>query len=293
MPSSVQIQVFEKLDDYRRWRCQLPAGERETQALGFVPTMGALHEGHATLIRHARKTCRKVVVSIFVNPLQFGPNEDFSRYPRTFEQDLNLCRELGVDVVLHPPVDEIYPVPLSEMTRVAPPEQLIQRLCGLFRPGHFEGVATVVLKLFNIVQPSVAYFGEKDYQQLAVVRRMVRDLNLDVQIEGVPTVRESDGLALSSRNVYLDEQQRRLAPVLHKTITAVLNDSLTGQRSLGKCLDTGRRELGSLAGVELQYLEACDADSLEPLTQARLPMVVLVAAKFGAVRLIDNVVRRN
>ena len=254
--------------------------------------MGALHEGHATLIKEARSQCRHVVVSIFVNPLQFGPTEDFGKYPRTFPADERLCRSLGVDAILHPGVEEVYPRPLAELTKIVPPSQLIERLCGLFRPGHFEGVATVVMKLLGMVEPSVAYFGEKDFQQLAVIKRMVADLDFPVSIVGVPTVREVDGLALSSRNVYLTPQQRSAAPSLYRALKLVADESLSGKQPLAQVLEQARSQISSLDGVTLQYLEACDPDSLMPLTEARRPMVVLVAAKFGTVRLIDNFLAR-
>jgi pantoate--beta-alanine ligase len=319
MPSSVQTITFERVDEYRAWRRRLgtaaqsglkqdrasrsdaeiayllgsAAGTGEERPLvGFVPTMGALHEGHATLIKQARSQCRHVVVSIFVNPLQFGPNEDFAKYPRTFPADERLCRDLGVDAILHPGVEEVYPRPLAELTKVIPPAQLIERLCGLFRPGHFEGVATVVMKLFGMVEPSVAYFGEKDFQQLAVIKRMVADLNFPVSVVGVPTVRESDGLALSSRNVYLTTEQRAAAPSLYRALKFVADESLSGRQPLNGVLEQARQQIGSLDGVTLQYLEACDPETLMPLETARRPLVVLVAAKFGTVRLIDNIVVR-
>src|SRR5437773_3200474 len=185
-------------------------------SIGLVPTMRALHAGHIRLIETARRECGFVTVSIFVNPLQFGPNEDFARYPKTLDADLEICRQIGVDLVFAPSVEEMYPVPNLPLVNVPP--RLIAHLCGPFRPGHFQGVATVVLKLFDIVKPNRAYFGEKDAQQLAVIRRVVRDRNLLVEIVGVPTVREPDGLALSSRNKYLSHQERQIAPFLYKSL---------------------------------------------------------------------------
>jgi pantoate ligase/cytidylate kinase len=287
MKPAVDTVVFETVSAYEKWRTKL-RHERPQAKIGFVPTMGALHEGHASLVRKARQECDFVVVSIFVNPLQFGPNEDFDRYPRTFPDDLEICRSAGVDAVFHPSVGEIYPCPLEQMTKVIPPAQLIDRLCGSFRPGHFEGVATIVLKLFNIVQPTQAYFGEKDYQQLTVIRRMARDLDLPLAVIGVPTIREDDGLAMSSRNVYLTKEHRALAPKLHKAITFVRDAGAAGS-TLDRALEEAKQMLAEIPDLQLQYLEACDGDTLEPLKQAKKPMVVLVAAKLGNVRLIDNV----
>lgn len=291
------VNVITTVADLKQWRMAVRNAQassnsaRKGQAtVGFVPTMGALHEGHMTLIRKARQECEKVIVSIFVNPIQFAPNEDLSKYPRTFEQDLALCSEAGVDVIYHPSVEEMYPRGQDELTKIIPPESIINRLCGLFRPGHFVGVATVVGKLLNMVEPDISYFGEKDFQQLAVVKRMVQDLDMPVKIVGVPTVRDRDGLALSSRNVYLSKELRELAPILNKILCEILEQSLSGKTRLVDALEKGRRELAALPAVTVQYLEACDADSLEALTEARAPMVVLVAAKFGDVRLIDNVI---
>ena len=290
MTSSLKMHVLERVNDYRIWRSELkPSGGRPL--VGVVPTMGALHAGHGALMQQARTECDKVVVTVFVNPLQFGPKEDFAKYPLSFERDAEICREAGVDVIFHPAPEEIYPSALEATTKVVPPDRLVQRLCGLFRPGHFTGVTTVVMKLFGITQPTVAYFGEKDYQQLTLIKHMVQDLNFPTEIRAVPTVREADGLAMSSRNVYLDAGHRSLAPVLYKAITSVRDESLSGRTTLETALTRARQELSSTA-IELQYLEACDADSLESLSTARKPMVVLVAAKLGEVRLIDNVVVR-
>jgi pantoate--beta-alanine ligase len=279
--------VFETVADYRLWRQALGAGVK----VGFVPTMGALHRGHGALMRQARQSCDKLVVSIFVNPLQFGPKEDFQRYPRAFERDVELCAAEGVDAILHPSVEEIYPEPLAQLTKVIPPERLVNRLCGTFRPGHFEGVATVVMKLFGIVEPTRAYFGEKDFQQLTVIQQMVRDLNVNVFVEGVPTVREHDGLALSSRNVYLTAEQRALAPLIFETLTEVKDGILAGRASVEQAIAYGKKRL-SEKGFELQYLEVVDADTLAAISQGFTPFLVLTAVKLGDVRLIDNVIVR-
>ena len=258
--------------------------------VGFVPTMGALHEGHLTLIRQARKQCQHVMVSIFVNPLQFGPTEDFGKYPRTFERDCELCEQEGVDVIFHPTVDVMYPGGQSGTTKVLPPVALEKSLYGEYRPAFFSGVTTVVCRLFNLVQPDVAYFGEKDFQQLVVIKKMVFDLHIPVKIVGVETVREKDGLAFSSRNVFLSKRQRYEAPLLYKTLSQIAQQSKESQDRLGELLADGRKTISSLEDVDLKYLVACDLDSLELLTEYRSPMVLLVAAKFKEVWLIDTLV---
>jgi pantoate ligase/cytidylate kinase len=252
--------------------------------------MGALHAGHMSLIESARAQCDQVVVSIFVNPLQFGPNEDFAKYPRTFEKDLELCKQAGVQAIFHPSIDELYPSGPAASTCVVPPESLTNRLCGIFRPGHFQGVATIVLKLFEIIRPSRAYFGQKDYQQLTIIKRMVADLNLDVAVVPVVTVRESDGLALSSRNVYLDEKLRAQAPKLKDALMFVAEQCRSKAMPLAAALAEARKTVERLPQAELQYLEACDPDTLEQLSEAQREMVILIACKLGGVRLIDNLI---
>jgi len=281
--------VLECVDAVRLWRRNATVkGER----VGFVPTMGALHEGHLSLMRAARNECDRVVASIFVNPLQFAPHEDFGKYPRTFQRDLELMSAEGVDAVFYPNEKEMYPEGRESVTRVVPPCELADCLEGHFRPGFFTGVATVVAKLFNIVLPEAAFFGEKDYQQLLVVKRMVGDLNLPIQVTPVATVREADGLALSSRNVYLSEEERKIAPMLNRTLNFVKDAAQSGQLSLEAALEKGRADLKALPDVELQYLEARQADTFQPAAQFELPMVVVLAAKLKNVRLIDNVVVR-
>ncbi len=282
--SALKVLVVKTVQEYRDWRDKLPSGK-----IGFVPTMGALHEGHMALVQAARKTCDHVVVSIFVNPLQFGPNEDFAKYPRVLEQDLALCEKFGVSAVFHPTVDVIYPNGQSGITTVHPPAELIAGLCGAFRPGHFVGVATVVNNLLNIVRPDYAFFGEKDYQQLQVIKHMVADLNMQVQIVGVPIVRESDGLALSSRNVYLSGKQRELAPQIYGALTAV-KYLIHGGATISDAVAHGKSLLSALDGVTVQYLECCDPFTLQSVSDPKAPSIVLVAAKYGDVRLIDNLV---
>lgn len=287
--SPVKTQVLDSIDAVRLWRrAASVAGER----VGFVPTMGALHEGHLSLMRAARKECDRVIASIFVNPLQFAPHEDFGKYPRTFDRDLELMSQEGVDAVFYPNEKEMYPEGREAVTRVMPPTELADCLEGHFRPGFFVGVATVVAKLFNIVLPEAAFFGEKDYQQLLVVKRMVHDLNLPIQVTPVATVRENDGLALSSRNVYLSDAERKVAPLLNRTLNFVKDSAQSGQLSLEAALEKGRNDLLALEGVELQYLEARHGETFLPATQFELPTVILLAAKLKSVRLIDNVVAR-
>ncbi len=285
----VKTQVLDSIDAVRLWRrAATVAGER----VGFVPTMGALHEGHLSLMRAARTECDRVIASIFVNPLQFAPHEDFGKYPRTFDRDLELMSQEGVDAVFYPNEIEMYPQGRESVTRVVPPAELADCLEGHFRPGFFVGVATVVAKLFNIVLPEAAFFGEKDFQQLQVVKRLVHDLNLPIQVIPVATVREKDGLALSSRNVYLSEEERKFAPLLHRTLNWVKESAQSGELTLQAALEKGRTDLQALDGVDLQYLEARHGETFQPVTQFELPTVILLAAKLKNVRLIDNVVAR-
>lgn len=255
--------------------------------LGLVPTMGALHEGHLSLIRAAKAKSDVVASSIFVNPTQFGPNEDFSRYPRDLEKDLALLERDGVDLVFVPSVEEMYPQ--QSVTWVAV-EGLSDRLCGKSRPGHFRGVATVVAKLFNIVEPDLAFFGQKDAAQLAVIRRMVRDLNMPVAIEACPIVREPDGLALSSRNAYLSPEQRQDALVLFRSLLRVRELFADGERNPAILIKAAKNVLSGSSAVRLDYFEIVDPDELTPLALINQPALVAVAAFVGNTRLIDNIV---
>ncbi len=272
-------------------RAELDEPRRQGQRIGLVPTMGYLHEGHLSLLHAARAECDLVVMSLFVNPTQFGPGEDLERYPRDEERDLQLAGEAGVDFVYAPPVEEVYPEGFA--TAVAVGGNLTEVLDGdpgRRGPEHFRGVATVVAKLFNSVAPDVAYFGQKDAQQAAVIRRMARDLDFPVQIEVLPTVREADGLALSSRNAYLDEDARRRAPAISRALRAAERGA--HEESLQAGLAAARRELEG-AGIEPEYLEARDAEYLEPVAVLDgRPVLVAVAAQVGAARLIDNVLIR-
>ena len=260
--------------------------------LGLVPTMGALHEGHLSLARRARQENASVAMSIFVNPAQFGPHEDLSRYPRPIERDLQLAEEAGVDLVFNPPVEEIYPPGFGTSVEVG---DVARRWEGEHRPGHFRGVATVVTKLFTIVAPQRAYFGQKDFQQLAVVRRLVTDLNLPVQVIGCETVREPDGLALSSRNVYLTEEQRPHAVALHAALQTgrqrVMGGAGKGEIAAHVVQEAMERVLLDTPGVSVDYVAVVDPATLEPLDRirpGRTPVHGLIAARLGPVRLIDN-----
>jgi pantoate--beta-alanine ligase len=254
--------------------------------LGFVPTMGALHAGHLSLVRRARAECGVVVVSIFVNPLQFGPNEDLAKYPRTFEQDCSLLEEEGVEVWFAPDAAEMYPK--GAVTTVAVPG-VGDRLDGASRPGHFTGVATVVAKLFHIVGSERAYFGQKDAAQLAVLRQMVRDLNFDVELVGCAIVRDTDGLALSSRNKYLGAVERERALVLHRALQQVELMIAAGERQTATLVQSGMEILKTVEGVRVDYLAIVDANTLLPVTSVETGTLVAVAAYVGNTRLVDNV----
>ncbi len=268
------------------------ARSREARArglrVGFVPTMGYLHEGHLALIRRARELSDFVVVSIFVNPTQFGPNEDLDRYPRDMDRDRRLCRAEGVDAVFVPSVEELYPEGFQTFVTV---EEISRPLCGASRPGHFRGVATVVLKLFHIVEPDVAVFGQKDYQQLQVIRRMVRDLDLPVEIEGFPTVREPDGLAMSSRNAYLSPGERERALAIWRSIRRAEELVAGGEVSSASLVGEVRRVLEG-AGLRIDYVEIRHPETLEPVERVEPEAVLAIAAFVGNTRLIDNRVLR-
>lgn len=267
-------------------RESLSSPRKSGQVTGLVPTMGALHAGHIKLIETARTECGFVVVSIFVNPLQFGPGEDYARYPKALAQDLEICNRIGADLVFNPSVEEMYPVPpltFTEVTRVS------EHLCGASRPGHFRGVATVVLKLLNIVQPDRAYFGEKDMQQLVVIGRMVRDLNVPVTIVGVPTVRESDGLALSSRNQYLNPEQRKAAPVLYRALQEAQKQVRSGEKNPAKVREAALAVLHEEPAIKVEYLEIVDPEEIQPVSTIQAPVRIAAAIWLGATRLIDNV----
>lgn len=273
------MRVVETVEELRAVRDTLPG------PVGLVPTMGYLHEGHLSLIRRARADCGGIVVSIFVNPTQFGPHEDFTRYPRDVPRDLRLCEEAGVDVVFMPDVQEMYPPGSSTFVEV---ERLQDRWEGASRPGHFRGVVTVVTKLFRMARPDRAYFGEKDYQQLQIVRRLVRDLVLDLEIVGCPTVREPDGLALSSRNVYLGSEDRQRALALSHALRAAQERLTAGDQDAAALVAAMQDVVSSTPGVELDYAAVVDPSTLVPVEVVQEPARALIAARIASVHLIDN-----
>lgn len=263
------------------------AGTRKKGAsVGFVPTMGALHAGHRILVRSSVASCDVTVVSIFVNPIQFGPAEDFDRYPKTREEDLAACRAWEVDLAFCPDVTEMYGQSVETSIRV---RALTEHLCGAHRPGHFDGVCTVVGKLFNIVQPDRAFFGEKDYQQLAVVRRMVKDLSFPIEVEACPTLRDHDGVTVSSRNALLSPAARRAAASIPAALFAAANAVADGQREVDVLTKLITEEIRKAGAERVDYVSVVDAESLAEVTQLKRPARICVAAYFGGVRLIDNV----
>jgi pantoate--beta-alanine ligase len=270
----------------RELRAAVARARSEGKRIGLAPTMGNLHSGHAALITKAAQRADFVVATIFVNPLQFGPNEDLATYPRTLAADQEKLLQAGCHLLFTPSVEEMYPHGMNDQTIVSVPV-LSEGLCGASRPGHFDGVATVVSKLFNMVQPDLAVFGEKDFQQLTVIRALVRDLNMPIQIIGEPTVRDTDGLALSSRNGYLTPEQRAIAPALYQVITRIGAAIRGGDRDFAQLLETGKRDLAA-KGLRPDYLEVREAAQLRPATAEDTDLVILAAAFLGTTRLIDN-----
>ncbi|MFV0276316.1 MAG: pantoate--beta-alanine ligase [Parahaliea sp.] len=268
-------------------RTALDNFRQQGQSIAFVPTMGNLHEGHLDLVRRARSLCDTVVVSIFVNPLQFGPNEDLDAYPRTLAADKERLFSEGVQVLFTPGVEDIYPEGMHKHTQVQVPD-LSETLCGSSRPGHFNGVTTIVSKLFNMVQPDVAVFGEKDFQQLSIIRKMVADLCIPIRIEGVATARDADGLAKSSRNGYLNTEQRRIAPVIHKTLATCREAIACGFDNFLQLESHARMQLLQ-AGFEPDYFAIRDARTLRAVDENTEEIAILAAARLGKTRLIDNV----
>jgi pantoate--beta-alanine ligase len=265
-------------------RHQIQAWRHNGQRIAFVPTMGNLHDGHLNLVQTAKQNADKVVVSIFVNPTQFGPHEDFARYPRTESADSLRLSECATDVLFLPTVETLYPQ--TSQTQVSVPE-VANRLCGLHRPGHFDGVALVVCKLLNMVQPDILYLGEKDFQQLTVIRRMVNDLNIPTQVASVATVREADGLAMSSRNTYLSQEHRALAPVLYQTLIETREALL--ENANPSLLLTQRIQHLEQLGFVVDYLSLCRQQDLHEASAEDTDLVLLVAARLGSTRLIDNI----
>lgn len=267
-------------------RAALARARSENKRIGFVPTMGNLHAGHIALVEKALQRSDFVVVSVFVNPLQFGPQEDLASYPRTLEDDQRQLLDAGAHLVFAPSAEEMYPEGMQGHTIVSVPV-VSEGLCGASRPGHFDGVSTIVCKLLNVVQPDLAVFGEKDFQQLAVIRKMAQDLCLPVQIMGAPIVRAGDGLALSSRNGYLTETQRKTAPLLYQTLQHIAEQLRTGRIDYATVIEEARNRLAS-AGFTPDYMDLRDAVSLEPITDQTADVVILAAALLGRTRLIDN-----
>jgi pantoate--beta-alanine ligase len=261
--------------------------KREGKRIGLVPTMGALHEGHLSLVRAARAQSDVVAASIFVNPLQFGPTEDLAKYPRQFERDRELLDAEGCELLFAPEAKDMYPAGATTYVEVA---GLSERLDGQSRPGHFRGVTTVVSKLFHVVEPDAAFFGQKDAAQVAIIRKMVADQNFPVRIVVCPIVREKDGLAMSSRNAYLDPLQRKQATVLHRALMRVQALADTGERSAAKLVEAGKQVIAEEPGARLDYFEAVSPDTLEPVADVSGGALIAVAAWMGATRLIDNVV---
>ena len=257
----------------------------ENRIIGLVPTMGALHRGHLALIERAKRECSTVIASIFVNPKQFGPAEDFSKYPRTFESDREKLEQAGADLLFAPEPSEIYPQGFSSYVQV---DGLSERLEGRSRPGHFRGVATVVMKLLQIVQPNFAYFGRKDAQQSRIITQMSRDLNLDSEIVVCPIVREPDGLAMSSRNAYLNAEERKAATVLHRALDAAKNELAAGVRDALQLQTTLRRKLDCERLATVDYAEIVDSESFEPVVRVSKPSYIVLAVLIGKTRLIDN-----
>ena len=277
------IRSVRALQTWRRKR------KSKKESIGFVPTMGALHPGHLSLIQHARRSCDTVVVSLFVNPLQFSPREDLKRYPRPVRTDLSMCRQMGADVVFLPTRQELYPKDFQTSVNIS---KLTQRWEGEHRPTHFQGVTTIVTKLLNLVRPDRAFFGQKDYQQFLVMKQLAKDLNVDTRIVLCPTIRETDGLALSSRNQYLSITQRGAATSLFKALSAGKKSIQSGQSALGSILREMKKRLTSVSSIKIDYLAVCDAETLEPLKEAKGEMILLGAIRIGSVRLIDNLLVR-
>jgi pantoate--beta-alanine ligase len=282
------MQILSDIPNLRASMRQLRSGSEQAtpRSLGFVPTMGALHAGHRSLVQAARQRCDIVVASIFVNPTQFGPNEDFSRYPRTLEQDCQMLAAEGVDIVFTPTVEAMYPPDASTFVDV---EGVSDRLDGASRPGHFRGVATVVTKLFHIVQPDLAFFGQKDAAQIAVLRKMMRDLDFPLEIIVCPTIREPDGLAMSSRNRYLSAEERRQALILSQALHSAETQATHGEHRASALLQTMRAALQQEPAIRVDYLAVVDPDTLLPIENVGSGALLAVAAYVGNTRLIDNV----
>ena len=279
------MKILKKINEVRD---EIKKVKKENKIIGFVPTMGYLHEGHISLIKKAKEECDYVVVSIFVNPTQFCPGEDFDRYPRDIERDIKILENEKVDLLFNPDIEEMYKKEHKTWVIV---DEISDIYEGKFRPGHFKGVCTVVIKLFNIVQPDKAYFGWKDFQQLIIIKKMVEDLNIPVEIIGCPTIREEDGLAASSRNVYLNEEERKKALCLYKALKKI--EEMIKKEKIYKCeilIKEGRKIIEEEEGVEIQYLDIVSMDNMKKLEKIEGKAVIIGAIKIGNVRLIDNLI---
>lgn len=276
------MKIISSIAQMQSWSCR---AHRQGKSIGFVPTMGCLHQGHLSLIRRSLKENDLTVVSIFVNPAQFGPGEDFKRYPRNFRRDSHLCRENGVDILFHPGVRAMYPDEYKTYVEV---EGLSNVLCGVSRPGHFRGVSTVVLKLLQIVWPQRAYFGQKDAQQALVIRQMVKDLNLAVKIKILPIIRERDGLAMSSRNSYLDAGQRKEAIILYSALQTAVGMIKSGHRAPREIIARMREMISKTPGARIDYIKIVQSDSLKEASVIKGRLLIALAVYFGSTRLIDN-----
>lgn len=278
------MKVIKKIDEMRREVSGIKSGG---MSIGFVPTMGYLHEGHLSLVRESIRKADVTVVSVFVNPAQFGPTEDFNEYPRDLNRDSEVLEREGVDYLFVPEADEIYPQSYKTYVEV---QYLQEKLCGRSRPGHFRGVCTVVLKLFNIINPDISFFGQKDYQQAVILKRMVRELNLEVKIEVLPIIREEDGLALSSRNKYLTQEERKAALVLSRSLKEAKSMVAKGERDSAMIIKEMKEMIGRESLVKIDYVEIVDTDNLDPVARIEQETLAAVAVFIGKVRLIDNTI---
>ncbi len=278
------IEIISDIKKMREWSDNVRLKE---QRIGFVPTMGFLHEGHLSLIREAQRYSEKVVLSIFVNPTQFGPSEDFSKYPRNLQRDLEMVEKENVNIVFTPGHEKLYPKGYQTYVQL---ESLPNHLCGISRPTHFRGVATIVTKLFNIVNPHIAVFGQKDYQQVAVIKQMVEDLNFDIKIIASPTIRESDGLAMSSRNTYLSPEQRLSSTSLYQSLKKTQALIKEGIKDVNTLIDNAKKIILNFSETSIDYIKICDIQTLEDMININQPVLMALAVKVGKTRLIDNMV---
>ncbi len=285
--SEGEMEIIAGVKEMRRRSEQL---RMERKTIAFVPTMGYLHEGHLSLMQEGRKMGDVLAISIFVNPTQFGPGEDYERYPRDMKRDLQLAREVGVDIVFTPSTQEMYPPEFQTSVEV---EKVTKNLCGISRPHHFRGVTTVVAKLFNIVKPHLALFGQKDYQQLATIKRMMEDLNMDIEIIGLPTVRETDGLAMSSRNTYLKSKERKAAQSLYRSLCRGEELFHQGEKSAAAILQEIRGIIEAEQLTQIDYAKICNPQTLEDIEEIEDEGVIALAVKIGKTRLIDNLILKE